>query len=448
MGKLRSVLSLFVCLAALTLPAAAGASGELDSLFDGKAAPEKPASPLLDPARTQPPAVGELGGLDNRSWVTISADDSHQRGKLADLGMSIEEVRTGVVAGIVDPESLKKIEAAGFQVQSRRLLASFGPEDFPAQDSAYHNYAETVAELRSIAGSASDVATLFSLGKSIQGRDLLGVRFNKGSGAKPGILFMGDHHAREHLTVEVTLGLARYLADNRAHPAIKSLLEKRDIYFVPMVNPDGAEYDVETGRYRWHRKNMRQNADGSFGVDLNRNYGYTWSDVGSSDDPGDDTYHGPNAFSEPESRAVRDFIVSHPDVRIMVSYHSYGAMVLYPWGHIYDPVPDARAAAAFKTMAQRMGQMTGYEAMQSSELYPAAGDTCDWAWGERQVFCFTFELSGRGFYPGADEIGKALEANVEPAVYMIGLSDDPYRAASAAVASLPARRTSPIEPVR
>ncbi|MFC1679440.1 M14 family zinc carboxypeptidase, partial [Elusimicrobiota bacterium] len=151
---------------------------------------------------------------------------------------------------------------------------------------------------------------------------------------------------------------------------------------------------------------------------------------------------GPSEFSEPESQAVRDFIVANPNITIMVSYHTFGEMVLYPWGHLTDPVPDGRAHSAMRNMAASMGQMTGYRDMQSADLYPASGDTCDWAYGERGIFCFTFELSPRsswngGFYPGAEAIDTTFRANIDPAVYMVDLADDPYRAATKEVASAP-----------
>src|SRR3990172_6427507 len=87
-------------------------------------------------------------------------------------------------------------------------------------------------------------------------------------------------------------------------------------------------------------------------------------------------------------------------------------------------------------MAQTMAQMTGYTPEQSSDLYIASGDTTDWSWGEKGIFSFTFELTpkfswgGGGFYPGAGAIATTFQANIRPALYLIDLADDPYRAAS------------------
>src|SRR6185369_9455689 len=98
--------------------------------------------------------------------------------------------------------------------------------------------------------------------------------------SKPGIVYMGTHHAREHLSTEVPLLLAKYLVENKDKPEIKKLLDARDVYIIPMVNPDGVEYDIASGQYRMHRKNARDNGDGTLGVDLNRNYGFHWGEGG------------------------------------------------------------------------------------------------------------------------------------------------------------------------
>ena len=204
-----------------------------------------------------------------------------------------------------------------------------------------------------------------------------------------------------------------------------------------MVNPDGVEYDIEGGKYHMHRKNMAKNADGSTGVDLNRNYGWGWGGGGASPNPDDDTYRGPAAFSEPESKAVRDFVNARPNLKVLLSYHTFSELILYPWGGSNDQIPDAPARTAFQTMAGEMAKMTGYTPEQSSDLYIATGDTCDWAWGEKGIFAFTFELTPKsmwdgGFYPGAGVVQRVFQANIRPALYLIDLSDDPLRAGKTA----------------
>lgn len=417
------------------VPAAA-----LPDPFDGKGRLELEAGP-------QPASAAPVAGqpVDHRSWVTVAAGDSATRTKAARAGLSIEEVRPGEVSGFATEAAQARLRAAGLSISSALpLMRRFGPLAFPARDAEFHDYDEAVAALKAAAASAPELASLFSIGRTIEGRDLWALRLNtdaRGSqpSRKPGILFLGEHHAREHLSVEVPLRLARRLIEERNRPEIAHLLKDRDVYFIPMVNPDGAEFDVSGDRYHMHRKNMRRNADGSTGVDLNRNYAFRFGGDGASSDPRDDTYHGPEAFSEPETRAVRDFVRGRPNLTTLLSYHTFSELVLYPWGGADEPIEDAVALAAFRNIARELAGMTGYRAMQSSELYVATGDTCDWAWAERGLFAFTFELTPKsmwdgGFYPGAAAIATTVQANWRPALYLIELADDPRRAARVAAA--------------
>jgi carboxypeptidase T len=428
-------------LAGLLALAATAARALPDPRFEG------PGAPAL-PVAAAPAANAEA--VDERLWVELAAPDKAARQAAVDAGVSIEAVAPGKAAGFAGPAALERVRARGLTVLSKvSLRERFGALEFPERDSIYHDYAETVAELRSIASSAPDLASVFPIGKSVRGRDILALRLNsdaRGTAAsrKPGVVFLGTHHAREHLSTEVALLLPRKILESRSDPKVAALLKSRDLYFVPLVNPDGVEYDIEGGRYHMHRKNMRDNGDGSFGVDLNRNYAWGWGGGGASGDPEDDTYRGPSAFSEPESRAVRDFVSARPNLKVLVSYHTFSELILYPWGGSDAEIADKDALRAFRAMAQEMAAMTGYRPMQSSDLYVATGDTCDWAWGEKGIFAFTFELTPKsmwdgGFYPGAAAVAKTVQANVAPALYMIDLADDPRRAGRApAVAAVPA----------
>lgn len=419
--------------------AASGARADdvWEVLFDGgEGASTGSFKAFLDRVRADAPKpVKPEAASDERYWVVLRAQNKAQRTQASKLGLSIDTSDGSAVGGTADAQTLKRLRDAGLPIASVKPLRSFRPEDFPAPDATYHNYGEVVSELQGLASSGSGFVSAFSIGTSVKGRAIPGLRIGYPSGRpKPAAAFFGTHHAREHLSTEVPLLLARWLVENAREPRVKKLLETRDVYIVPLVNPDGAEYDVETGNYKWHRKNMRKNADGSTGVDLNRNYDFRFGGEGASDSPGSDTYHGPSAFSEPESRAVRDFVSALPNLKMMVSYHTFSELILYPWGGVDEPIPDTRALNAFKAMAGRIGQWTGYKPQQSSDLYVATGDTCDWAWGSKGVFCFTFELTPKsqwegGFYPGAGAVQSTFQKNIEPALYLIELADDPYRAA-------------------
>jgi carboxypeptidase T len=419
-------------LAAALVLLAVSARALPDPRFDGK--PDKTAPAV----KTKAPAAA-ISEADSRVWVELEAPDKAARQAAVDAGISVEEVKPGSAAGFATPKALARAKTAGLKVKTTVTLRQrFGSLDFPEQDAIYHNYKELEQDMRSLAARAPDLVSIFSIGKSTLGKDLWAVRLTKGAkgtqpSKKPGIVFLGTHHAREHLSTEVPLMLAKHLVDNRADAEIARLLDTRDIYIIPMVNPDGVEYDIEGGKYHMHRKNMSKNSDGTTGVDLNRNYGWGWGGGGASPDPSDDTYRGPSAFSEPESRAVKAFVEARPNLKVLLSYHTFSELILYPWGGSNDPIPDAPARNAFQTMAGEMAKMNGYTPEQSSDLYIATGDTCDWAWGEKGIYAFTFELTPKsmwdgGFYPGAGVVQRVFQANIRPALYLIDLSDDPLRA--------------------
>ncbi|MCM2322785.1 MAG: M14 family metallopeptidase [Oligoflexia bacterium] len=369
-------------------------------------------------------------------WVQIAASSKEARTQLAGLGVSIDAVRSDSVWALVDEPTLREVKANGF-----RILGDFERPrtlDFPPEDGAYHNYTETVSTLRSLRDRHADITFLQSIGKSVEGRELWALHINtsgealkSGKSAKPGVIIMANHHAREHLTAELALKLAQYLLDNRGDARIGTLLDTRDIWVVPMVNPDGVEFDIATSKYRMWRKNRAANPGGVFGVDLNRNYGFKWGTGGSSNNPRSDTYMGPAPFSEPETQAVRDFVRSQPNTKVLLSLHTFSELVLYPWGSSYDPIENTRDHAVFKKMAETMAGWNGYKPQQSSELYLASGDTTDWAYGELGIFAFTFELSPAsgfaGFYPGVGMIEKAFNDNLKPALYLLEVANDPYQ---------------------
>ena len=374
-------------------------------------------------------------GLEDRYWATVKAADKYERTKLLEAGLSIEELRAGSVSGTIHKNSLARLSEKGFVVESRKTLAQYLREDvkdFPAADSAYNNYKEATEILKSIAAKNPDIASLFSMGKTIEGRDIWTLRVNtsaKGEtpSGKPGAFYIGTHHAREHLATEVPLLFAVWLLDNRNTPEIKKYIETLDIYITPILNPDGLEYDIRTGRYQMHRKNTRINSDKSVGVDLNRNYDSWWCTAGSSSYPGADTYCGTAPFSEPETQAVKKFVEARKNLKTLMSYHSFSDLILYPWGGKDAPVEDERDRKVFVKMAGEMAAVTGYTPQLSSDLYVATGDTCDWAYKTGKIFAFTTELEGGTFYPGTGIIARTVKNNVKAAVYMLSVSDNPYK---------------------
>jgi carboxypeptidase T len=308
------------------------------------------------------------------------------------------------------------------------------PDDFPPGDSAYHNYAEMVADVQDFAAAHPTVAHLFSLGNSYEGRNIIGVRLSDDATdnlSEPGVFFVGQHHAREHLTVEVVLNMMHMFLER---PQLSNLLQTRQIYIVPSLNPDGSEYDIEGGVYHYWRKN-RQPApppnEAILGTDQNRNYSYRWGCCGgSSSDPSDETYRGPNAFSTPEDVLMRDFMLAHPNITTGISFHSNAALILYPYGYTYTDIPADMTVVdhnTFVAMGDRMQATVGYPAEQSSDLYITDGDWNDWMYGALHKYPITIELGGSSFYPGPGLIPIESQRVTRAVIFDATIADCPTK---------------------
>lgn len=400
--------------------------------------------PALSSSQALVPAETKL------KFVQIAAKDKFERSKIADLGVAIEFVlsdKVGVFADDATIEMLKKEKLNVLSVQAFEAGRGGhqGVYGFPNGEDDYHDYAEMRAALSALETANPELAKVNVIGKTYQNRELVAIHINSDKNAletskstKPGIIFMGQHHAREHLSQEIPLMLAQYLLKNKADPSISTLLQTRDIWIIPTVNPDGSEYDISGSNYRMWRKNRRNNGDGTFGVDLNRNYGYLWGTGGSSKNTSSDVYMGETPFSEPETQVIKNFVESQPNTKILLSFHTFSELILYPWGHTFDPILDQKDRDTYIKMANAMAAWNKYKPEQSSDLYITSGDTTDWSYGEKGIFSFTFELSPKsmgagGFYPGESAIQPTFNANLKPCLYLIDLADDPYRATASQV---------------
>ncbi|MEY4616440.1 MAG: hypothetical protein RJB66_1400 [Pseudomonadota bacterium] len=368
-------------------------------------------------------------------WLKIKANNKYQRTAIENLGIPIDMVQEDYVISYGSIEDVQVLKSKKILIAHSALNK---PSDFPSADSAYHNYEELTQALRTMAAENSDIVALDSIGKTVEGREIWHLRIStdlSNSRQKPAVIFMGGHHAREHLSIDTPLRLTqKFLQDYRSGDSrVVRLVQSREIHMIPMVNPDGAEFDIVNGNYRMWRKNRRPNSDGSFGVDLNRNYGFHWGTGGSSKNPRQDTYMGTAPFSEPETQAIKNFVEQQDNATLLLSFHTYSQLILYPWGHTYDPIADAKDLSVYRSMAQAMSQWNQYTTQQSSELYQASGDTTDWAYGTQHIFSFTFELDpafsggGWGFYPGSGVIAEVVQKNWEPFLYLMEYADNPYR---------------------
>ncbi|MEM6829802.1 MAG: M14 family metallopeptidase, partial [Bacteroidota bacterium] len=223
-----------------------------------------------------------------------------------------------------------------------------------------------------------------SIGTSIENRDIYMVKISDNPTVdEPEIeVFLNAlHHAREPIGASQLIFFMWHILENYdSDPEVRTLVDNMELYFVPAVNPDGYVYNEFTnpnGGGFW-RKNRRLNSNGSYGIDLNRNYGHEWGldNVGSSGNPNSQTYRGTGPFSEPETRAIRDFVNEHEFIAAL-NYHSFGNLLIYPWGYRQSFVtPDN---STYRAMSTYMTEENNYTFGTGDETvgYVTNGDSDD-----------------------------------------------------------------------
>jgi len=291
---------------------------------------------------------------------------------------------------------------------------------------AYQRFDTISSWLDELAANNSDLVTCETIGHSFEGRPLKLVKIsNGGNSTKRTIFIDGTFHAREWISGATATFLINELVENSEEHS--DLLDSLDFYILPVTNPDGYEYthtNVRTWRKTRSDHNSTQNCRG---VDPNRNFGYHYGESGTSTDKCSDTYRGPNAFSEPETKALADFILETADSANYAAYltlHSYSQLWLVPWGYaaVYPPDWDALEALAIAgATALRGVHGSRYDVEHSAiGLYPAAGASDDWAKGGAGIdFAYTLELRDTGRYgfllppdqivPTGEEVWAAVE---------------------------------------
>jgi carboxypeptidase T len=408
------------------------------------------AVPSADPAHVTH-AAGRRVQASTRlnQYEVTGAASREQRSAIAATGVDILAAGPESVTILATAEQAQLVAALGFRIAVAPRLA-----DFPAPDAAYHSYAELETEIRAVAARHPRIVRLFSLGRSYEGRELWAAKVSDNPDldeSEPEALFVGQYHAREHLTVEMMLYLLHTLADGygaAGQEQVTHLVDTREIFLIFSLNPDGGEYDIAADAYRFWRKNRQPNADGSFGTDLNRNHSYMWACCGgSSFDPTDETFHGSGPASTPEVRALEAFVNGRAasrqqQITVAISFHTYGEFILWPYGYTYTAGPPAMPAAdqaVFEAIGGAMAATNGYTPMQSSSLYISNGDFADWAYGVHGIFAFTFELYPNyrnfgGFYPPGALIARETSRNHDAVLYLLEQAACPYAAVETAAA--------------
>jgi hypothetical protein len=362
------------------------------------------AEPLHDPLRL---VRIQLAKESDGRWVRDLGLDllGRERGAI-EVAASDREIERLITLGLDVAVVEGDLEAA----QRRRLG--------PAAD-RYHTFAEVEAELFFLHRTHPElVGEPIAIGESWEGRPIWAVKISdhpEREEPEPAVLFDALHHAREPMGMESLLYAMHELI--RRYPTdadLRALVNERELWFVPVVNPDGYVFGGIGGMWR---KNRRPNPDGSFGVDLNRNYSYRWGadDLGSSPLPSSPTYRGPDPFSEPESRALRDFIRARGFVAGM-TMHAFADVNLLPTGCDRPELRDVYAR-----LARDLERLTGYPHGQPQEiLYPSNGRSQDWQVHEAGMVVIEPEIGSAadGFWPPPARI-EPLARRVFPAILHI-----------------------------
>jgi len=208
-----------------------------------------------------------------------------------------------------------------------------------------------------------------------------------------------------------------FLSKYNTDPQIKRLLDKINIFYLPIVNIDGFLFAHSSNRM-W-RKNRKQNAGGTYGVDLNRNWRSGWGGSGSSNVPSSETYRGTAILSEPETKSIDTFIRKHPEIKAGIDFHSYSQLNLRPWSKSSQPSPDE---AKLRPLGQKMTDAIKsvhnvvYQNILGSGLYIASGCLNDELYESHKMMGYTIELrptqfGGGGFAPPPSQILPTVEEN-------------------------------------
>jgi len=344
----------------------------------------------------------------------------------------------------------------GFEVETV-APAAVTPSTIPST-SCYRTIDELYAQLPVWALDYPTLTELRSLGTSYEGRPIYALRLtNEATGpakaaeatkvaeaAKPIFFLMANIHGRELITPEMAMVFIEHLLTGYGVDAdVTWLLDHHLIEVMVSANPDGHVRNEAGQPWAYWRKNANPTygycGGLSYGIDLNRNSGFLWG--GASTDPCYPLYQGPSPVSEVETQVVETFLHSlFPDERpdglttrapeskpgVFITLHSYGDLVLWPWGHTYTPSPNS---AGLSQLGRKMASYNGYAAKQASGLYPTTGTTDDFAYGELGVASYTFEIgsSNDGFYPPCYRLDALTQPNLDALLYAAKVARVPYQ---------------------
>lgn len=398
--------------------------------FAGLAASAQPADLNADQL-AQPGVPNQQTTYEGHRVVQVVPESGPRLARVLELSHHVwsERVGRGPIDVQVDADAFAALQAEGFEftvliddvadlvdreraeilARSQRARRGGDAIDF----TTYYPLADLIAFVNQLANERPDLVSLETIGQSVQGRDIITMTITAPGDAsnRPQIALNSLIHAREWITAPATLRLARDLVRGYGtDPRRTNLLDQVQFVITPVVNPDGYVYSWSNERF-W-RKNRRNNGDGTFGVDLNRNWDINFGGNGADPFTNSDIYHGPGPFSEPETAVMRDKLTSLPDLRAHVDTHSFSQLILWSPGFIGQVVPRQDELEALGTdLAQTILETNGaaYTPQRAIDLYEASGTFSDWSGDALGILSYTFELRPAGgglnsFAPSPDLI--------------------------------------------
>lgn len=355
-------------------------------------------------------AAAAWAGDEYPALLLVHARDRDEVRKLTEAGLDVDTCAARCAEGVLvyaRPTDFKTIRDLGFGYEilytdGRDAVRWTDEWDGPRYAGGraipydhYLSYEEFAAAMQELANNYPHITRLTSIGKTVNGRDIWALKISKNPDAEeeePELRLVGAHHGNEKISYMVALYVTEQLCARYPNdPDVKALVDGAEIWAIPMLNADGVV------------ANSRYNANG---VDLNRNYSYQWR-------PG--PTHGPYAFSEPETRAIRDLSTSNTFV-MSHSFHSGAKYVNYLWNWTPELPKDI---AEILHLSKIYNYYTGYPIINGYTWYQTFGDLNDWSYGERADPDDTIELYGPSYNPPVEQILYYCELNWPAVVHTL-----------------------------
>ena len=342
---------------------------------------------------SQATLINQKNDRFNPLIVQISLLDDSTLGKIIENDFAIIEINENDIIIFSTYEQIKWLENQNLKpkILFNNYSEMMGWKDNPELLDDFHSYSQLTNELQNLASSYPSISKLYNLGSSVQGRTIWGLKVTDNPEIEENeaeVRICGCHHGNEIMSVELPLMLAWYLVENYdSDPNIENLVNERETWIIPMVNPDGREM---TTRY---------NANG---VDLNRDYGYMWNGEGGS----------PSPFSQPETRVIRKHALDNSFV-LSLSFHTSGDIVNYIWNYKGNPVADNEVVVA---LSEQYGSHNSYWIVEGYDWYQTRGDTNDFSYGCRGDIDWTIEVQN-------NDIPQAWNYNRDAMLEIIDAAD-------------------------